>query len=50
MDRHSIITLPNPHLRQRSQKVGIITEEIKKLIADMKAATLDWEDNRSLVA
>lgn len=46
MDRHSIITLPNPHLRQRSQKVGIITEEIKKLIADMKAATLDWEDNR----
>jgi len=46
MDRNNIIALPNAHLRQRSQKVGLITEDIKKLIADMKAATLDWEDNR----
>ena len=44
--RKDIITLPNPHLRARSQKVGIITDEIKQLIADMEAATLDWEDNR----
>lgn len=44
--RTDIITLPNPHLRQRSQKVGVITDEIKKLIADMEAATLDWEDSR----
>ena len=44
--RDDIITLPNAHLRQRSQKVGVITDEVKKLIADMEAATLDWEDNR----
>ena len=41
-----IITLPNPHLHKRSQRVGIITDEIRKLIEDMKAATLDWEATR----
>ena len=46
MTRDDIITLPNGHLRQRSQKVGLITDEIRKLIADMEAATLDWEDSR----
>lgn len=45
--RKNIITLPNPHLRQRSKKVGLITDEIKKLIDDMESATLDWEDHRS---
>jgi len=47
MNKDSIITLPNPHLRQRSKKVGFISEEVKKLIADMEAATLDWEDSRA---
>ena len=46
MDRTNIITLPHTNLRQRSLKVGIITEEIKQLIKDMAAATLDWEDTR----
>jgi peptide deformylase len=46
MDRNNIIALPNAHLRQRSQKVGLITDDIKKLIQDMKDATLDWEDSR----
>jgi peptide deformylase len=41
-----IITLPNPHLRERSAKVGLITDEIKQLVADMESATLDWEDSR----
>lgn len=41
-----LITLPNPHLRQRSKKVGIISEDIKQIIEDMKAATLEWEDSR----
>lgn len=41
-----LITLPNPHLRQRSQKVGLITDDIHQIIADMKQATLDWEDSR----
>lgn len=44
--RKHIITLPNTHLRQRSQKVGVISDEIKKLIDAMEAATLDWEDHR----
>lgn len=47
MNKDDIITLPNEHLRQRSKKVGIITNEIKQLIADMEAATLDWEDSRA---
>ncbi len=46
MDRNNIIALPNAHLRQRSQKVGLITDDIKKLIQDMKDATLDWEGSR----
>lgn len=41
-----IITLPNPHLRGKSQKVGIITDEVRQVIKDMKAATLDWEASR----
>jgi peptide deformylase len=46
MTKDDVITLPNPHLRERSKKVGIITDEIKALIADMEAATLDWEASR----
>lgn len=42
----AIITLPNPHLRQRSKKVGVINGSVKKLIAKMKEATLSWEDSR----
>lgn len=45
-DRNNIITLPHPDLRERSKKVGVITEEVKKLIKDMEDATLDWEDHR----
>jgi peptide deformylase len=46
MNRKDIISLPNDHLRGRSKKVGIITEEVKKLIIGMEAATLDWEASR----
>jgi peptide deformylase len=46
MNKNDIISLPNEHLRTRSKKVGIITQGIKDLIEDMKAATLDWEDSR----
>lgn len=44
--KDSIITLPNTHLRQKSQRVGLVTQEIVQLIANMEAATLDWEDSR----
>lgn len=47
MQKDDIIVLPNSHLRQRSKKVGLVSEETKKLIADMQAATLDWEDSRN---
>ncbi len=46
MTKDDIITLPNTHLRQKSQRVGIITPEVKQIIADMKAATLDWDASR----
>jgi peptide deformylase len=45
--KDSIITLPNPNLRKSSKKVGIITEEVKKVIQDMEASTLDWERSRA---
>jgi peptide deformylase len=45
MDK-KLITLPNPHLRQRSKKVGFVSDDVKKLIAEMEAATLDWEAGR----
>jgi peptide deformylase len=46
MTKDDIIALPNPHLRGRSKKVGFLSPEIKQLIEDMKAATLDWEASR----
>lgn len=46
MTKNDIISLPNPHLRQRSQKVGIVDEHIKNLIEGMKLATIDWEESR----
>ncbi len=45
-DRNSIITLPNPSLRQRSARVHVITDETKQLFADMRSSALDWEDSR----
>lgn len=41
-----IITLPNAHLRQKSQRVGFITPEVREVIENMKAAALDWEASR----
>lgn len=46
MKRDAIITLPNPHLRQKSARVHVVTPEVKQLITDMQSATLDWEDHR----
>ncbi len=45
--KDDIIVLPNPHLRQRSSRVGVISEEIQQLAAAMEAATLDWEASRT---
>lgn len=46
MTKDDIITLPNPHLRQKSAKVHVVTEDVVKLSNDMIAAALDWEDSR----
>lgn len=38
-----IITTPDPRLRQKSAKVHEITDETRDIIADMVAASLEWE-------
>jgi peptide deformylase len=47
MDKSDIITLPNENLRRPSHKIGLITDEVKKLVQDMTDATLSWEDSRN---
>lgn len=46
MKKENIITLPNPHLREKSSRVIEITDQIRTLIDDMTSASLDWEDSR----
>ena len=46
MTKDDIIALPNPHLRKRSTRIHVITDDIIKLSDDMIAAALDWEDSR----
>lgn len=41
-----LITLPNPHLRQPSQKVGVINDDIAALVERMRDMTLEWEAGR----
>ena len=38
-----IITTPDKRLREKSEKVRIIDDEILKIIADMRKLSLDWE-------
>ena len=46
MKKEDIITLPNPHLREKSDRIHVITDETRQLIEDMTAASLDWENSR----
>lgn len=46
MKKENIITLPNSHLRQKSQKITVVTDDTKQLVKDMTDAALDWEDSR----
>ena len=46
MKKEAIITLPNPHLRQKSVRVSPHSESTTQLIADMTSAALDWENSR----
>jgi peptide deformylase len=46
MNDKLLISLPNPHLRQTSKKVGYIDDGIADLIAHMRDITLEWEAAR----
>ena len=46
MKKEDIITLPNPHLRQKSTRVHVITDDVKQLVSDMTDASIDWEESR----
>lgn len=46
MTKDDIISLPDPHLRTKSKRVGLITPEIKQIVADMEAATVHWDESR----
>ncbi len=46
MTKDDIISLPNPHLRTKSKRVGIITPEIVQLVKDMEDATVNWDESR----
>ena len=46
MKKEAIITLPNPHLRQKSQRVHVVSDETRQLIKDMTDASIDWENSR----
>lgn len=46
MTKDDIITLPNGHLRQKSEKVREINDATLTLIKDMTDAALDWEASR----
>jgi peptide deformylase len=44
--KDSIIVLPDKHLRQKSKRVPVITDEIRQAVRDMIDATVDWEESR----
>lgn len=44
--KDSILTLPNPHLRQKSRKVSVINDDVREVVEQMKSAALDWEASR----
>jgi len=46
MTKDDIITLPNPHLREKSAKIREINDDVLAFIKDMNAAALDWEASR----
>lgn len=46
MKKEDIITLPHPHLREKSKKVPVADDATAQLVRDMTDASLDWEDSR----
>lgn len=46
MKKEAIITLPNAHLRQKSQRIFAVDTAIRQLVDDMVSASIDWELSR----
>lgn len=46
MKKEDIITLPNPHLRQKSTRIRGVDEHVLQLARDMTDAAIDWENSR----
>ncbi len=46
MNRHDIVALPHPRLRQKSTKISSFDDKLAAFIEDMRHASLDWEDSR----
>lgn len=46
MKKEDVITLPNPHLRQKSARVHVVTQQTHSLISDLTSAAIDWEASR----
>ena len=46
MKKENIIFLPNPHLREKSEKISAVDDDTLKLVDDMISAAIDWEDSR----
>lgn len=45
--KDNVIALPNPSLRKKSVRVGLITPKILSIIKDMKDATISWDQSRN---
>jgi len=46
MTKEDIISLPNPHLREKSTRVQEINDDVIALVEGMTAAAVDWENSR----
>jgi peptide deformylase len=44
--KDDIIVLPNKHLRRKSRRVAVVSDEARQIIKDMIDATMDWEATR----
>jgi len=44
--KDSIIILPDKHLRLKSNRVPVVTDQIRQIVTDMIDATVDWETSR----
>ena len=46
MTKDDIITLPNPHLREKSARISEMNDDVSQLVEQMTAAAIDWEESR----